>query len=193
MSRLSGILKIIFVILVLITVGEIGYYLYFQFSNKSNLSPAVTAEPTPISLANLIPNSNSLPNIQITPNQNPALNQSSIVSLTYAQKGVLESSKVTNIYRGVIAELDTKGGVTAIYKFKYKIKIKIRGRQNSLQSFYFNEENMDKIEFVDVSKGKEIPTNYYELKVGDNIILEDTRDLFKNWDSNIVGVKVTKV
>ncbi len=181
MHRLPGLLKIIFVILILVTVGELGYYLYFQITNQSN--PPLTKSPdrTSINIANLV--STQPPNAFTLNDPNRALNTNMVLGLLNAKKGILTSSVITNQYSGEIVELNTKGGVTPT-NFKYLIKLTIKGEQDNTNEFYFADTELNNV------RTKEAISS---LKVGNKITLQLTLDLLKDFESNLIEMKVTKI
>lgn len=191
MNKFSGVLKVIFVILILVTVGEVGYYLYFQLANKNNLSPSITAEPSQISIANLLPTEN--PNLFTQNDPNRAINANMVLGLLQSRKGILISSILNNQYTGEIVEIDTKEGTVPVTGSKYKLKLVIKSNQNILQDLYFSNPQQNKIKIIKKTDTGEEPITWSDLEPKDKIIIQSSIDLTKELGSNLIEMKVTKI
>lgn len=195
MNRIPGILKIIFVILVLVTVGEIGYYLYFQFTSRENSLASGTIEPTPIHLSDILPDTSQTSRV-VRPTQvpNQALDGSSLFSLAHIKRGLLSSSIVINEYRGKILKIDKKGGEFPGTNIKYEISLKIQGETpENTNTFYFTASGFNKTQVLKGINGEEKPIGFDELAINDKIIMKETLDLTKDSISNLIEMKLIKI
>lgn len=191
------LLKIIFVILILVTLGELGYYVYIQFSSREKPSSVADRQINIPTLA--IPDKleQDKKNLEICV---PASSQDSILNTALLEQlkfipTALVSSTVTNQYQGKIVELNLKGGQRPIDKSKYKntnrdfieykigLKIKQKDATKTLD-FYWDGDTLSRIKVLR-KEGKGVnPINFSDLQIGDEIEVHETLDLM---NKNCVG------
>lgn len=190
MFEINKLFKIIFFLLILITIGEIGYYLYIQ---------SIKVEITPKNdYANriVIPQiGNALKNgKEPTPtiNQNQAINDQYLKTLRNLDKNLVVSSILTTKYQGQIITIDTKGGILPSNNFKYQIKLGIQAK-DSKNTFFFSDKELNLIKVVKNVDNKETSIKIDGLAMGDNIFVEETVDATKDADTNLIGIKISKL
>lgn len=183
MNRLPGILKLIFVVLILVVVGEIGYYLYFQFTQQKNL----TSQPSVIQTADI---SNLLPTINSTAanTANLGLNEASLRNLWGIRKDVLNSATANLVFIGEITDLELKSGITN-YGFPYRVKLILKEGENS-DTFYFSDASL---KVLSVTSKDNQPLQFEDLIKKDRIRIEETIDLTKELSHNFIKFTITKL
>ncbi len=195
MNNISNILKIIFILLILITVGEGMYYLYVLYNNKPN---PVASEQSTNNL--LITPSREIPtlipvNFQ-TANPDLKLSEKEMsdrldVFRKLLRDGVIKSSVRTTVFESTIKTIDTRE--TLEKGIKYKLKITIKAGDTDVQDFNFSEYELERMKVFEMKDGKEQSINYSQLKSGDKIRMETTIDLTKEWAESTVNIKITKI
>jgi len=164
-------LAYICIFLILLQTIEIGYYLLNKpFSGQSKIT--TNPLPTPI------------PHLEVL-----AISQAHLKSLGAFTKDTLDSAFVNVKYQGLIKQIDNKGGEREDTGFKYNKNIEIAGDRSSITR-YFTESDLNNVHVVKIVRGQEIEIDLNELKVGDNIIVEEETDLLKNLKNSSLKFKI---
>jgi len=129
---------------------------------------------------------------QPNPSQNTAqaLDPQVIDSLKKLKPGILTNSILKNTYTGTISRIDTKGGTLAwANNFAYKASIQLDNAQKNTNTFYYSESE---VALMRISVGS-LPIKLSDLKVGDNVTIEEELDLTRGWENNIVSLAIRKL
>jgi len=178
MSKTNKVLIIIFFVLLVITLGEIGYYFFYQPVNKSASTTNQSPSPTPQTISS---------------EKNQAINKDTLDNLLFLKKGIVKSSLLTTEYQGSIIEIDDKGGTNSAGQFEYKLKIKIKSDSGDTNSFYYNDSEINKIKVFYLDKDQKTPYFLNKLKVGDKILIKDIYNLLENIDNNLIEEEIIKL
>lgn len=173
MKKTNKILLVLFILLLIISASEAGYYL---FSQKQ---PPITVKK------NLT--TNSLPK-----DSNSAINSEVLSSLSFLKKGVLLSSVLDSQFRGSVIEVNSSGGTTK-NGFQYKLKIVILGQNGLWNSFYFTENELSKIKFLEKNVETIKAINLTDLRKGDIILLNEKLDITKDSNNSLISCEITKI
>lgn len=175
------LLRIVFVILVLITIGELSYYILFVKSNVINNLSNRSAGKDSYSM-----DPENLDKLDKKPeNLRQAVHPEFIEYL----KGVLtgENSNNNKILftienKGEVVEIDPDGknGPNAV-TFPYGIKFKPAENSESAWN-YFSKELLSKTRVYIIMNGIETPGTLSDLKAGEKIIMQDISDMIYSPD-----------
>lgn len=176
---MNKLLLIIFSVLAIVAVGELTY-IFVLHSGLPSLTPTTQS---------------SVIVVTPTPLPNHMVNLDTLQTLTHWQKGVVYSAKVTAEYRGIIEEVDTKGGQIkeGSVPFNFALKITIIGDKRETNDIYLNSNELSKTTFKQTVQGITKQINYTDLKAGDKIQAFVTQDLTKNFDNNFVSAEIIKL
>lgn len=177
---MQKVLVVIWVGLMIVLLGEAGYYLWQRQKpqpvehtvQQSNPPQAMVTKPPQVSLTPLVPKT---------------IDDQILLSIPHLlHKGTIISSSLTNQYHGQIAEL-TFGGA-------FGLKLRLKDQENQTNPIGFFKDELPKIQFFKLdSKKTEIPMDKNELKIGDTVDITITVDLIKSYTSNLVNGKIIKV
>ncbi|OGK19934.1 hypothetical protein A3C23_04510 [Candidatus Roizmanbacteria bacterium RIFCSPHIGHO2_02_FULL_37_13b] len=171
---MSNINKILIAVnaVVIITVIFLGG-LYIKKRQQTQFVPQLVLSPTPSESAS-----------------SQALDNQVIDSLKKLKKGILTRSTLINTYDGKVVEVNTKGGrLPWANDFQYKFALKIVNEKGESNTFYYNETEMKtKVAMVD-KLGK--PIKPEEIKTNDAVMIEESMDLKKDWNNNLINLKIS--
>lgn len=187
MFSFPKLLKISYFLLLLVTVGELIYFFFIQ-SKKMDVSLTSNTERVV-----------ALPTISL--NNKQTLQQSRAESAIdafnaehiWGKKGLLTSSILEDHYKGIISDLDTKGGIFPENKFPYKAKIILKGTEGFSQIFLFHEATVSLAEIVALKDNIETPIMITDLKIGDQVVIDRKIDLTKGYGKNFIKLKISKI
>lgn len=169
-------LTVIFAVLFIVLLGELGYIFYSSSQNKTPLNeqpvPTLTQEE-----ATLVKETKENPTQAISSNM--------LEALAKANQGVLISSFLQITYQGNITELvvDPTG-----------MNIRITGPNGKSNKFYYSPQQLSKVTVVSKKPlENERTINASDLKIGDLIRIEGTMDMLKEVDSSFTDGKITVV
>ncbi len=184
MLFLNRILKLVFVILIIITVVQVGTYIYYQKNSIYNPSLTTNTQRS----VTIVPNTKT----NVNNNLKQALNDKALRSLYYLKKGTLQQSTANVILQGKITEINTKGGTIENYG-KFTLGINIIGDSNDTQDFVYYDTDMAKIKFYRMDGSKNIPIKVNELKINDIIRINETYDMTKDTTEYLIESTITKI
>jgi len=163
---MSKILKIIFVILLLVTAGELGYYVYFQAvrTPREEKKQTTSSSPIPTLFLKEIKNNPNAVSIKSVGDEIQYLKE-------MHEDGVLLSSAVNTQYKGSIIKIERKEGIVPYNNFKYSAIIVLRGKQKNFD-FVLSEEELRLSKIYKIVNGEEKEISFDDLKVGDSISLD---------------------
>lgn len=168
MSLANKILMTVFILLLIITAGEIGFYFFF-IPKLDKVEAYLTVFPT----------------------VGPDNVKKYKLYHSMLDKGIITSSIRSDRIESTLATIDTKEGI--FNNFKYKIKLTIKVGDSETNDYYFNEEEISRAKIVKSIDGKEQPISLNDLKPGDKIVMEIKTDLIKEPNSSLVDLTITKI
>jgi hypothetical protein len=115
--------------------------------------------------------------------------------LTYWQRGVVNSAKITVELKGTIINIDTNGKIQehGWPTFEYALKIRIRGENGDENDIFLNQNELQKTVFKQTIGDKTETINYSELKLNDNIQALLIFDMKKDFENNFFSGEITKL
>lgn len=173
------ILKVVFFILVVVLITEIGYLFYS--SNKKNQLNTIIPSTTPPPLVDVNEQQTKRDGIQ-------ALNDQTVENIKNLNKGVTKSSILENQFEGIIIE-KTNTQQEINNNFSYLLKLKIKGINDETNSFYFNKDELSKIR-VKNKNGQNLSIS--DLKNGDKVSIIQKMDLLKDLNNNLISFEIIK-
>ncbi len=197
MSGLNKIYLGIFIVLVVVLVGELGF-LFFQSQRKQPPIPttqSVNALPVPtLTSTPKTPTATDAATVNFMQTEQDVYKNLDALGSYYrsmADKGILISSTLSVKMGGQLVEINDQGGVLPVTNFQYKLKISFK-QGNVVQSTYLTEAQAKRIAVVQLVNGKEQPISFTDLKIGDNITIEKTRNMLEPPDV-FTELKITKI
>lgn len=175
MENSNKILKIVFFVLLFITVGELFYFFVYQRPTAKNLVKKISIPPAPTK----------------TVSDSQAVGTDTINNLSRYKKSIISSSIANNKYEGKIVLVDNKGGFLKTEQFKYSLEIKIESDLNESNSFFYNEKEVQQIRVFSLKSGQKEPLDINKLKVGDSIIIEESLNLLEEPINNLEKLEIS--
>jgi|SRR3989338_2184920 len=189
MSKSHKTLFIFSIILLIITLSEIGYYLYMNIQ-KNNIQKTLNSTDEPIRKIPTYPYTDTARDISKEALDQQNLDKT-IKNLKQFGKGVLKSSVIINEYEGEIVDIDKDGIVSN--SVEYKVILSIKGRENNENTFFYQKDHIDLIKVVKTQEGKEEPITINDLNIGDQINIKESIDLTKDWENSVTEIKISKI
>jgi hypothetical protein len=175
MTLSEKVLKVTFIILLLVLLGEISFFFwqnYNSFNNTNNINESYIS-PSPQENNELI-------------TRVPAYNKETLDSLYNFNKDIIKSSILLNEYEGIVIDINENGGYLKKENFDFKYFLRIKNNKDT-NSWYFSDNEIEKIKVYDKTD-KEINLN--DIKIGDNIKILHKVDLLKNLNSNLIEFNI---
>ncbi|MCL4364041.1 hypothetical protein M1328_02265 [Patescibacteria group bacterium] len=202
MSGLNKVYLSIFIFLVLVLVGELGYLFYqSSFKPKSSsvtqtISDVLTATPaiSKFILPTGTPTATDAATVSFVKTELDVYKNMNALGTYYrlmADKGILISSLLTVKMGGELVKIDDKGGVLPVTNFPFQVMISFK-KGDEIQSTYLSASQVKLVQVVKIVDGKEQSIPFTDLKIGDNITLEKTRSLLDRPDL-FTEFKITKL
>lgn len=190
MSLANKILVTVFVILLIITVCELGYYVYIQLSSEKNTSQTnptrVVEVPTIIPLKQPLETDASKKDTK-TAN---LLLQGLKKSLDLSQNKILIKSQRTDIYESNIKKIELTGGLKNTVKYDALIALEYKPNEDYV--IYLNKNDLGKTKVVTMNNDKASPYNFSSLKSGDHVKIELITNVLEYFDKNTEQITITK-
>ena len=166
---MNKLLKVIFVILLIVLVGEIAYL--FTVSSRKPAEQAPTPTPT-----NQIVQARS---------QTNRISEDDETTVFYTnqsiEKGVLKKASLVNEYEGIITEVKTENvespfPATSPYKPEFKIAIHSNPEDpNTYVGFFFDKTELNNLTIKQADEPED-KTTYQDLKIGQRVNIIETYD-----------------
>lgn len=175
----NKILTVVFVILFVVVVGEIGY-LFYSSKQPAPKNKAVSTTEKLISATS-----------QPERHGTQAIGDNVLNYLSFANSGVLKASTLTNHYEGTITEIDNKSSDPTV---DYGLKIKFKGENGDVNGFRYNkDETTQKLSIFRYIKDAPLEKiSINDLKVDDFISLDENLNLLDdNLTDFVIGIKIT--
>jgi hypothetical protein len=188
---LNKVLVSCFIALFILVFLEIIYLIFPKILPKSaktlttaSTTPSSQPQPTPLTL-----DTNS-----VQRSKYPAAFQQPIFrGLMAFRKNDVISGTVDVKYRGKIASIDNKPGLIQKSNFSYVKSVKIKGSGNYYEFLYLSQDAFGKTTVVKNTGSTEAPITFGDLKVGDQIIIQQVIDLTKQPGQSSKSVKIIKI
>ncbi len=189
---------IIFALILIVAIGEICFYFFYKPKTNVNkpygLSNAVI---TPITEPEIpTPTSSGTASANIVTPTDRAIDENAIQNfvqqLRKIKLGLVSHTELNITLLGRIVQINYDEKINQNTDGKYKLYLKLRwGEAGYTQAYYFNENDLSKIEVVDKT-GLNQKITYKDLKVNDEIKMSLTQDLLKPIDSNTISIIINK-
>lgn len=186
MRPTNRILFAIFILLLVITLAEGGYYLFYQYNKTVNVQSSINNNP--------IDSSSSGYNKDIDillGNITPQTKYYILSQLAAATNSAMISGFSKVDYQCSILNLDSKGGTLANGQINYAIKIICQNDKTAkpLTLFYRSAE-LPVIKFFKTIGNKPVSATAQEFKTGDPINVEEIFDLKQDRTSSVTITKL---
>jgi len=175
MTLSEKVLKVVFVFLLLVLLGELSFFFWQNYNSFNNKNKTNESYISPSSQEN---------NELIT--RVPAYNKETLDSLYNLNKDIIKSSILLNEYEGIVIDIDESSGHLKKENFDFKYFLRIKNNKDT-NSWYFNANEIEKIKVYDKA-GKEINLN--DIKIGNNIKILHKVDLLKDLNSNLIEFNI---
>lgn len=172
----SRLLKIIFVILLLVTLGELGYYVYLEKKDHQKAEEVVTSRTRAILVKeDLHPGEKFVPLVQPK-----TIEYFKNTFIPYLEKAVY--SKHKKIY--MFEEEEGFAGNVKFHEDLGRLEIEFVDKEgNHITSYYTKEEFIPYKRFNKMIDGVKTPINYTDIKKGDKIRLIEYTDFINEENS----------
>lgn len=126
-------------------------------------------------------------------NQDPnqAISEYNLQWVRTMEKDTVKSAMLMNQYEGEIIEWNTKG--ERINDVLYKLRFRIKGKNNNSNGFQLSETGSQNIKVFKRVDSKEEVIELKDVRVGDNVLINETIDLTKDWNSTRTEFKITVI
>lgn len=172
MSRINRVLVLIFVILIVITLFELGYYFFYVSKPNHNLR----SQQNPIEkiktddfdyLANLFKE-------ELSPQETTFFRN--LFTLNYKDKSY-RSLILTKELQGKIVNITNQPDqFSPIFQYQIKFEIEIENRPKPL-TIYYTKEELLRVKVIKKDKDQEKNIDFANLRTGDNVFIKETYDL----------------
>lgn len=160
-----SLLKILLVILLVVIIGEAGFYLYFRFGESKNALEAQTA--------NVSTPPTSVP---VSPIVRGAFNSTYLNNLLNNKN--IASSTLTNTFEGTVVHVYPTPGVIAGPKISYQKALEIQNRPDAKAFWaYYTENDLAVLQTVKQVGESEQPIQFEQMKPGDTVFIQESYDL----------------
>lgn len=92
-------------------------------------------------------------------------------------KQTLISSQLVDKYQGKISEFKIEDGTSLINNFQYSLLIGIKDNEDGSRRFAYNKNDLKKLQVYKLDGGKMVKITINDLKIGDEITIEETQDI----------------
>lgn len=117
--------------------------------------------------------------------------RSSLGYLRILQPDVVTSSSLTNQFQGEVINVSRDGGTMVGSSFKYKLALTLKGTDKGINTFFYTEEDLDKMKVTRRQNSRETLANMAEIKVSDKLIIKEVLDLTKPFPANRQELSIT--
>ena len=194
---MNKLLKIVFIILLMALLGEMGYYLYSFYGVKTGSEgKSTTTVPTLAPTVSLT-----------TPTSTPIITKRNLKTditqfvMEVVNNGLIDKSYIVSEYKGKIISLQDQNvsppPPSASPNSQYQPLLLITLEKDTLEkdkrenpkiNFYFNDKELLILKIKRQANGENIELGVQDLKVGQEVMIRETWDLIKN---NISSYEIT--
>lgn len=189
---MDKILLAVFIILLLVAVGEF-FYLFKLYPSRKN--SATKIDNSRVDIKVLTPTINEQVKIPLLKDHQVETLQ----SLARMKEDVIESSTVKNVFSGKIKTIYTtnKEIQDEFYLRKqYDYALKIEGKNGGINTFFYTNKELKNVKVFETINEKKKEIDLVNLKVSDEILIEQELNLLKEGsDANslLVASSIIKV
>lgn len=187
----NRLLKIVFVVLLLVTFGELAY-VYYQFNIVGKNIQTKTDTPIVINIPTIAPSS-QLPETNTSKNDVEIarlLLQDLKKNIDQYQNKILTKSQKIDIYEANIKRLEFTEGLKNT--FKYDVLLALKYKPNEDFIIYLNKDDLNKTKVFMSENDKLLPYDFSLLKSGDNVKIELITNVLEYFDKNTEQITITK-
>lgn len=186
MNKFNSILSVFFAILLIIIIGELGYYFFYK-PNKPNVRQNIQK-----------PVQQTVNKLTQAPTIPPALDRQELNNLARFKKGGISGATVELEIKGTIVRINTKGGMLNLSykpgdKFAYKVMFEIKKENGATSTIAYNENDLKKVKVVTTTDGAQKLFDIGSLKINDKIVIRSKIDLMKDRNNNLIEETITKI
>lgn len=172
------VLIFVFVVLLIIISGEIGYLFFFSSKNNyknSKINEIGALQPTPtvkLTSADLVANE---------------------VKKLFNQGKTQEISKLilTREYEGIIETATNENKILSnVLPFQAKFLLTFKTNKNNLEGYYFNDRDLTLIKVYKIINDEKKELKMEDLHSGDNIKITITSDLLKLPETRLIDGQI---
>ena len=172
----NGVLKIVFVILFIVIIGETGYLFFYLPKQKTTVNDSKLSLITAITAPTISSSQTPTPADQVFSEDSL---QSLVNWLRKGKKDLVVATSLAQTYQGKIIEIKLEEGVNPLNKFASALTLKIEGKEGNKKGFLYSKEDIaNKLSVVKLVGKEKRPIKIEELKVGDEITIKEIQDLF---------------
>lgn len=189
---MDKILLAVFIILLLVAVGEF-FYLFKLYPSRKN--SATKIDNSRVDIKVLTPTINEQVKIPLLKDHQVETLQ----SLARMKEDIIESSTVKNVFSGKIKTIYTtnKEIQDEFYLRKqYDYALKIEGKNGGINTFFYTNKELKNVKVFETINEKKKEIDLVNLKVSDEILIEQELNLLKEGsDANslLVASSIIKV
>lgn len=183
---MSKILRFVLILLFLISLGEIGYYFFYDslpiinHKNTRSFLPTINSMQVAPTIFVRDPSTTKSSSFQEGIfDENQAISEDVIKTLRIFKKDTLTFATLVTYFSGTITEIEIAEATTD-WGYKYVAKLRIRGEQGNTNAFIFNETELSNLKVLKKSDmGDDQTINFDQLKVGDQVTTKALFDLME--------------
>jgi hypothetical protein len=186
MSKINKILLVLFAILPLITLGEIGYYWKITSKKQATIQPTITQRASSSSSLSL-PTSNQMAQI--------ARERTITKYVDDLQKGYISSSTLVSYYRGkFLSYTKLSSPENALYDGGISVSLELDIEQeDQLNNIVIPSATLKIMKIVELQNGEESPIKIEDLKKGDQVVIQQDYNILETDPAKgITAFKITK-
>lgn len=120
-----------------------------------------------------------------------AITETGIALLIGGKKDILTSSIASNTYKGKIVEFTRKQN-SKLYDLMYDVSLTLESRGGSRERFFYRIEELENAKIISILEKERQTMSISDLKIGDNIIIDQKVDLLRNFDDNLLELSIYK-
>ncbi len=172
MGNSNKVLTVVFTILFIVLLAEVGYVAYGAFFKPKN------NEAIPVNQGQVVS-----PSPALVRNGIQAVKQEMLNYVSYLNEGILTTSVLENQYNGGIFEVNIDNG----------LKIKIVGNNGATNTFSYSKAELPKISFFKTTgqSGGLEPITIHDLTVGDRVSIGEILNMLGDLNTNLVSTTIT--
>ena len=188
--------KTIFVILILVILGELGYYAYIQFNIKKYIRADTNSTTTQMNVT-----TSAIYQSLTKSNQKIQIDESYMNGVTAylvhqrdIKDGLISTSTLIDKYEGTIMEIENKKGLMPVETggAYYSIKMRIKTKNSKETFLFFTDASIARTKIITSNLQNDKKLTISDLRVGDDVEVTYTFDLLKPATDNVTEVTIVK-
>jgi len=180
---MNGMLKVIFIILLLILLGELGYFFYTSQQPKLKTGESIKSD----FIGENIPSKQA-----VTLTNTPTLIPSFInIREQMVKSGEMKTNLNTTEIQSTIFNIDNIEGT--FDDVQYKIKLTLKVGKDKYIDYYLSEYDLGKTRMQEITNDKTSEIDISDLKIGDTVNIVSRTDYTKPKQFRIVEYIITRI